>query len=99
MQDPLKPYVPEFKQEFLEDGELYIQMQDLLEEFHSPASVMDCKMGIRYYQQNKTSELHLRKTYWTTSARGPFVHLFVHPFAFQDVRLGASVFFSFFRWL
>lgn len=65
MQDPLKLYVPEFKQEFLEDGELYIQMQDLLEEFCSPSSVMDCKMGIRYYQQNKTSELHLRKTYWT----------------------------------
>lgn len=50
MQDPLKSYVPEFKQEFLEDGEQYIQMQDLLEEFHSPSFVMDCKMGIRYYQ-------------------------------------------------
>ena len=65
MQDPLKSYVPEFKKEFLEDGEQYIQMQDLLEEFHSPSFVMDCKMGIRYYQQSKTSELLPRKSYWT----------------------------------
>lgn len=47
MKDPLKTYVPEFKRHVMEGDDLFIEMQDLLQEFDHPAFVMDCKIGIR----------------------------------------------------
>ncbi|CAH1790743.1 unnamed protein product, partial [Owenia fusiformis] len=52
MVDILRPYVPEYKGEVEQVGEMYIQMQDLLCEFDSP-SVMDCKIGVRTYLEEE----------------------------------------------
>jgi len=57
MVDPLKLYVPEFKCEVSEEGELYIQMQDLLQDFEHPSFVMDCKMGIRTYLEDEVDKV------------------------------------------
>ncbi|XP_031566144.1 inositol-trisphosphate 3-kinase B-like isoform X2 [Actinia tenebrosa] len=48
MKDILRPYVPEYRREVERNGEKYIEMQDLLQDFDNPC-VMDCKMGVRTY--------------------------------------------------
>ncbi|XP_036338763.1 inositol-trisphosphate 3-kinase A-like isoform X3 [Rhagoletis pomonella] len=56
MQDVLRPYVPEYKgQVTSEDGELYLQLQDLLSDFCQPC-VMDCKIGVRTYLEEELSK-------------------------------------------
>uniref|UniRef100_U5EQ64 Kinase n=1 Tax=Corethrella appendiculata TaxID=1370023 RepID=U5EQ64_9DIPT len=57
MKDVLRPYVPEYKGHVKsEDGEsTYIQLQDLLSDFHQPC-VMDCKIGVRTYLEEELSK-------------------------------------------
>ncbi|XP_067635512.1 inositol-trisphosphate 3-kinase A-like isoform X2 [Eurosta solidaginis] len=56
MQDVLRPYVPQYKgQVTSEDGELYLQLQDLLSDFYQPC-VMDCKIGVRTYLEEELSK-------------------------------------------
>ncbi|XP_055390332.1 uncharacterized protein LOC129619217 isoform X1 [Condylostylus longicornis] len=53
MKDVLRPYVPEYKgQVTSEDGELFLQLQDLLSDFNQPC-VMDCKIGVRTYLEEE----------------------------------------------
>ncbi|KAH8292690.1 hypothetical protein KR018_002755, partial [Drosophila ironensis] len=56
MQDLLRPYVPVYKgQVTSEEGELYLQLQDLLSDFLQPC-VMDCKVGVRTYLEEELSK-------------------------------------------
>ncbi|XP_019847346.2 inositol-trisphosphate 3-kinase A isoform X3 [Bactrocera dorsalis] len=56
MKDVLRPYVPQYKgQVTSEDGELYLQLQDLLSDFNQPC-VMDCKVGVRTYLEEELSK-------------------------------------------
>ncbi|XP_033241158.1 uncharacterized protein IP3K2 isoform X4 [Drosophila pseudoobscura] len=56
MQDLLRPYVPVFKgQVTSEDGDLYLQLQDLLSDYVQPC-VMDCKVGVRTYLEEELSK-------------------------------------------
>ncbi|XP_060684789.1 inositol-trisphosphate 3-kinase A-like [Hemiscyllium ocellatum] len=50
--DSLAPFVPHYYGITHEDGEWYIQLDDLLAEFDSPC-VMDCKMGTRTYLEEE----------------------------------------------
>ncbi|XP_041070676.1 inositol-trisphosphate 3-kinase A [Carcharodon carcharias] len=50
--DSLAPFVPNYHGVTNEEGELYIQLDDLLAEFDNPC-VMDCKMGIRTYLEEE----------------------------------------------
>ncbi|CAH0755149.1 unnamed protein product [Diatraea saccharalis] len=56
MKDVLRPFVPEYKgQVTCEDGELYLQLQDLLSNFDCPC-VMDCKIGVRTYLEEELAK-------------------------------------------
>lgn len=44
--DVLKRFVPTYRGTVEKDGELFLQMSDLLINFDGP-NVMDCKMGVR----------------------------------------------------
>ncbi|XP_031638732.1 inositol-trisphosphate 3-kinase A-like isoform X4 [Contarinia nasturtii] len=56
MRDVLRPYVPEYKgQVTSDDGELYLQLEDLLSDFDQPC-VMDCKIGVRTYLEEELSK-------------------------------------------
>ncbi|XP_059479878.1 inositol-trisphosphate 3-kinase B isoform X2 [Neocloeon triangulifer] len=56
MRDVLRPYVPEYKGHFTaDDGEQYLQLQDLLGDFTSPC-VMDCKIGVRTYLEDELAK-------------------------------------------
>ncbi|XP_059062663.1 inositol-trisphosphate 3-kinase A isoform X1 [Achroia grisella] len=56
MKDILRPFVPEYKgQVKCDDGELYLQLQDLLSDFDCPC-VMDCKIGVRTYLEEELAK-------------------------------------------
>lgn len=56
MSDVLRPYVPEYRGKLTnDDGELYLQLQDLLSDFYQPC-VMDCKIGVRTYLEEELSK-------------------------------------------
>ncbi|XP_070578430.1 serine-rich adhesin for platelets-like [Ptychodera flava] len=55
MKDILRPYIPEYKGEVEKNGEKYVQMQDLLQDFDAP-SVMDCKIGTRTYLEDELTK-------------------------------------------
>ncbi|XP_063547639.1 uncharacterized protein LOC134755091 [Cydia strobilella] len=56
MKDILRPFVPEYKgQVTCDDGELYLQLQDLLSHFDCPC-VMDCKIGVRTYLEEELAK-------------------------------------------
>ncbi|XP_046382454.1 inositol-trisphosphate 3-kinase A isoform X1 [Ischnura elegans] len=56
MKDVLRPYVPEYKGHVTcEDGDEYLQLQDLLGDFTSPC-VMDCKIGVRTYLEEELAK-------------------------------------------
>jgi hypothetical protein len=46
MQDPLKPFVPEYGGTVVENDIEYLQMSNLMSWFDTP-NIMDCKMGCR----------------------------------------------------
>ncbi|KAK0054916.1 inositol-trisphosphate 3-kinase B, partial [Biomphalaria pfeifferi] len=52
MSDPLKHCVPEYRGDVEKNGELFIQLQDLLCTFNHPC-VMDVKMGVRTYLEEE----------------------------------------------
>ena len=47
MDDPLKPFVPEFGGVEVEHGIEFLQLSNLLSFFEQP-NVMDCKVGCRF---------------------------------------------------
>ncbi|XP_041981147.1 inositol-trisphosphate 3-kinase A isoform X1 [Aricia agestis] len=56
MKDVLRPFVPEYKgQVTCDDGETYLQLQDLLSDFDCPC-VMDCKIGVRTYLEEELAK-------------------------------------------
>eukprot|EP01134_Creolimax_fragrantissima_P004355 CFRG4355T1 len=59
MKDSLAKWVPQYYGEKKNDGELYIQMQDLLYEFKNPC-VMDIKMGFRTFLECEVVNEELR---------------------------------------
>ena len=46
MEDPLKPFVPEFGGVEIENGVEFLQLSNLLSRFDTP-NIMDCKVGCR----------------------------------------------------
>ncbi|KAM4723287.1 inositol-trisphosphate 3-kinase A [Anableps anableps] len=50
--DALLPFVPRYHRVVENDGELFLQMTDLLANFDHP-NVMDCKMGVRTYLEEE----------------------------------------------
>ncbi|XP_066282353.1 inositol-trisphosphate 3-kinase A-like isoform X2 [Branchiostoma lanceolatum] len=52
MGDLLRSYVPEYKGDVEREGEKFMEMEDLLGDFDTPA-VMDCKMGVRTYLEDE----------------------------------------------
>lgn len=56
MKDNLKSYIPEFKGRVVtDDGEIYLELQDLLGDFENPC-VLDIKMGIRTYLEDELAK-------------------------------------------
>ncbi|XP_050059106.1 inositol-trisphosphate 3-kinase A isoform X2 [Aphis gossypii] len=56
MKDALRPFVPEYKGHLTtDDGDLYLQLEDLLGDFTSPC-VMDCKIGVRTYLEEELAK-------------------------------------------
>ncbi|XP_050542135.1 uncharacterized protein LOC126905969 [Daktulosphaira vitifoliae] len=56
MKDMLRPFVPEYKGHLTtEDGDLYLQLEDLLGDFTTPC-VMDCKIGVRTYLEEELAK-------------------------------------------
>lgn len=55
MKDPLAACVPSFHGVSERDGESYIQLDDLLNNFDEPC-VMDCKMGVRTYLEEELTK-------------------------------------------
>lgn len=56
MRDVLRPYVPEYKGHVSgDDGDQYLQLQDLLGDFTAPC-VMDCKIGVRTYLEDELAK-------------------------------------------
>ncbi|KAG7329276.1 hypothetical protein KOW79_007450 [Hemibagrus wyckioides] len=52
MSDPLHQFVPRYYGHISRDGEDYIRLEDLLSGLKQPV-IMDCKMGIRTYQEEE----------------------------------------------
>jgi len=50
--DPIKPYIPQYYGVVQDDGNEFIQLEDLLGKFNNPC-VMDCKMGVRTYLEEE----------------------------------------------
>ncbi|KAK3593426.1 hypothetical protein CHS0354_020185 [Potamilus streckersoni] len=61
MKDILRPYVPEYRGDTLQNNERYLQLQDLLCEFDEP-SVMDIKMGVRSYLEEELIKARQKPT-------------------------------------
>lgn len=55
MHDPLAPFVPKVYGQVVQDGQLYLEMQDLLSNFKQ-ACVMDVKMGCRTYGEEELGD-------------------------------------------
>jgi 1D-myo-inositol-triphosphate 3-kinase len=56
----LRPFVPEYNQTVIKDGQLFVEMSDLLREFTDPA-VMDIKMGVRTYLEDELEKARTKK--------------------------------------
>ncbi|KAL7863114.1 hypothetical protein SRHO_G00120980 [Serrasalmus rhombeus] len=52
MSDPLRRFVPQYYGHISRNGEHYIRLEDLLSGLKQPV-IMDCKMGIRTYQEEE----------------------------------------------
>ncbi|CAL8356731.1 unnamed protein product [Merluccius merluccius] len=52
MRDPLRPFVPQYHGLLTQGEERFIRMEDLLDGLTRPI-IMDCKMGIRTYQEDE----------------------------------------------
>ncbi|KAL0973890.1 hypothetical protein UPYG_G00212470 [Umbra pygmaea] len=55
MDDPLRPFVPQYYGSVARGGHSYIRLEDLLSGLKSPV-IMDCKMGIRTYLEEELTK-------------------------------------------
>ncbi|XP_053285269.1 inositol-trisphosphate 3-kinase A [Pleuronectes platessa] len=55
MRDPLRPFVPEFHGTVTRGERCYIRLEDLLSGLRKPV-IMDCKMGVRTYQEEELTK-------------------------------------------
>ncbi|ESO06600.1 hypothetical protein HELRODRAFT_160789 [Helobdella robusta] len=58
-EDAIKSFVPKFYREVVFNGELFIEIEDLLQNFTDP-SIMDIKMGTRTFLESEVSNTKLR---------------------------------------
>uniref|UniRef100_A0A8C7FLV6 Kinase n=1 Tax=Oncorhynchus kisutch TaxID=8019 RepID=A0A8C7FLV6_ONCKI len=61
MADPLRPFVPQYHGSVTKGGESYIRLKDLLSGLKNPV-IMDCKMGVRTYQEEELTKAHTKPT-------------------------------------
>ncbi|XP_064811179.1 inositol-trisphosphate 3-kinase B-like [Oncorhynchus masou masou] len=61
MADPLRPFVPQYHGLVTKGGESYIRLKDLLSGLKNPV-IMDCKMGVRTYQEEELTKAHTKPT-------------------------------------
>ncbi|XP_035018266.2 inositol-trisphosphate 3-kinase A [Hippoglossus stenolepis] len=61
MRDPLRPFVPEFHGTVTRGEHCYIRMEDLLSGLRKPV-IMDCKMGVRTYQEEELAKNKTKAT-------------------------------------
>ncbi|KAF7667617.1 hypothetical protein LDENG_00053530 [Lucifuga dentata] len=52
MRDPLRPFVPQYHGLVTRGEHCYIRLEDLLSSLEKPV-IMDCKMGVRTYQEEE----------------------------------------------
>ncbi|TSY55754.1 Inositol-trisphosphate 3-kinase B [Bagarius yarrelli] len=64
MADPLHQFVPRYYGHISRNGEEYIRLEDLLSGFKQPA-IMDCKMGIRTYQEEEIIKTRIKASFRT----------------------------------
>ncbi|XP_010896686.3 inositol-trisphosphate 3-kinase B [Esox lucius] len=55
MDDPLRPFVPQYYGSVTRGGHSYIRLKDLLSGLKNPV-IMDCKMGVRTYQEEELTK-------------------------------------------
>uniref|UniRef100_A0A665XEZ7 Kinase n=1 Tax=Echeneis naucrates TaxID=173247 RepID=A0A665XEZ7_ECHNA len=61
MRDPLRPFVPEYHGKVTRGEHCYICLEDLLSGLRKPV-IMDCKMGIRTYQEEELVKARTKAT-------------------------------------
>ncbi|CAB1325070.1 unnamed protein product [Coregonus sp. 'balchen'] len=61
MVDPLRPFVPQYHGSVTRGGNSYIRLEDLLSGLKNPV-IMDCKMGVRTYQEEELTKSHTKPT-------------------------------------
>ncbi|CAB1337516.1 unnamed protein product [Coregonus sp. 'balchen'] len=61
MADPLRPFVPQYHGSVTKGNESYIRLEDLLRGLKNPV-IMDCKMGVRTYQEEELTKAHTKPT-------------------------------------
>ncbi|XP_030621343.1 inositol-trisphosphate 3-kinase B-like [Chanos chanos] len=59
MSDSLRDFVPQYYGHTCRDGENYIRLEDLLSGLRRPV-IMDCKMGIRTYQEEEINKARIK---------------------------------------
>ncbi|XP_072289428.1 inositol-trisphosphate 3-kinase A [Eucyclogobius newberryi] len=59
MKDPLRPFVPQYYGLVTRGEHCYIRLEDLLSGLRSPV-IMDCKMGVRTYQEEEVMKAQTR---------------------------------------
>ncbi|XP_041847140.1 inositol-trisphosphate 3-kinase A [Melanotaenia boesemani] len=61
MRDPLKPFVPQYHGLVNRGEHCYIRLEDLLSGLRRPV-IMDCKMGVRTYQEEELTKARTKGT-------------------------------------
>ncbi|XP_069387535.1 inositol-trisphosphate 3-kinase A-like isoform X2 [Paralichthys olivaceus] len=61
MKDPLRPFVPQFHGTVTRGEHCYIRLEDLLSGLRKPV-IMDCKMGVRTYQEEELAKAQTKAT-------------------------------------
>ncbi|XP_070994327.1 inositol-trisphosphate 3-kinase B-like [Oncorhynchus clarkii lewisi] len=61
MADPLRPFVPQYHGSVNRGGNSYIRLEDLLSGLKNPV-IMDCKMGVRTYQEEELTKSQTKPT-------------------------------------
>ncbi|XP_042349829.1 inositol-trisphosphate 3-kinase B-like [Plectropomus leopardus] len=61
MRDPLRPFVPQYHGLVTRGEQCYIRLEDLLNGLRRPV-IMDCKMGVRTYQEEELIKARFKAT-------------------------------------
>ncbi|XP_044220535.1 inositol-trisphosphate 3-kinase B-like [Thunnus albacares] len=61
MRDPLRPFVPQYHGLITRGEHSYIRLEDLLSGLRRPV-IMDCKMGVRTYQEEELTKARTKAT-------------------------------------